>query len=232
MPIDPEADIIISAFEWVPGFAQGMVRDMRIRWALEEIGRPYTAQLIDATQPRGPEYREWQPFGQVPAFDDGHVRLFESGAILLYLGEQDARLLPRDPQDRWQATAWLIAALNSVEPMLMTIVTYDIFHTDKDWAKAARPAAVELAEARLKSVSDAIGDKDWLTGAFTVADIMLVTVLRNIKHTDIVAGFPNLAAYQARGEQRPAFQRAMAAQMEPFAGNAPQPEKHVKGEST
>lgn len=223
MSDNPNTNIEISAFKWVPDFAQGMVRDMRIRWALEEIGRPYRASLIDATQPRGADYREWQPFGQVPAFDDGKVRLFESGAILLYLGEQDERLLPPGPQEKWETTAWLIAALNSVEPALMTIGTYDIFHADKDWATAARPTAVEFAEARLKSVSDALGDKDWLTGQFTIADIMMVTVLRNVRHTDIVAGFPNLAAYQKRGEERPAFKRAVEAQMIPFAEHQPQP---------
>lgn len=223
MSIDPNTKIEISAFKWVPDFAQGMVRDMRIRWALEEIGQPYEAVLYDATQPRDADYRQWQPFGQVPAFDDGNVRLFESGAILLYLGEQDERLMPRSPQAKWETTTWLIAALNSVEPMLMTIVMYDIFHRDKDWATAARPAALELAEARVKSLSDALAGKDWLTGQFSIADIMMVTVLRNIKHTDIINGFPKLAAYQKRGEERPAFKRAMKAQMAPFAENQPQP---------
>jgi glutathione S-transferase len=223
MSIDPNTKIEISAFKWVPDFAQGMVRDMRIRWALEEIGQPYEAVLYDATQPRDADYRQWQPFGQVPAFDDGNVRLFESGAILLYLGEQDERLMPRSSQAKWETTTWLIAALNSVEPMLMTIVMYDIFHRDKDWATAARPAALELAEARLKSLSDALAGKDWLTGQFSIADIMMVTVLRNIKHTDIINGFPKLAAYQKRGEERPAFKRAMEAQMAPFAEHEPQP---------
>ncbi|NRD89108.1 glutathione S-transferase [Sphingopyxis sp. BSNA05] len=222
MPASSEPNIRISAFRWVPDFAQGMVRDIRIRWALEEIDRPYDTSLLDAMQPRDAEYRQWQPFGQVPAFDDGNVILFESGAILLYLGEQDERLLPNDSRERWNSTAWLIAALNSVEPTLSTIVSYDIFHADKDWAKAARPAAVELAEARLQSLSDALGDKDWLTGRFTIADIMMVTVLRNLRHTDILAGFPRLAAYQQRGEQRPAFQRALKAQTETFAGHQPQ----------
>ncbi|NVD26955.1 glutathione S-transferase family protein [Parasphingorhabdus flavimaris] len=223
MLANPGSNITISAFQWVPDFAQGMVRDIRIRWALEEIERPYDTSRFDATQPRDADYRQWQPFGQVPAFDDGNVRMFESGAILLFLGEQDDRLLPVKLQDRWESTAWLIAALNSVEPILSTIVSYDIFHADKDWAKAARPAAVELAEARLQSVSDALGDKNWLTGRFTIADIMMVTVLRNLRHTDIVAGFPKLAAYQLRGEQRPAFQRALKAQTEPFAEHQPQP---------
>ena len=223
MLANPGSNITISAFQWVPDFAQGMVRDIRIRWALEEIERPYDTSRFDATQPRDADYRQWQPFGQVPAFDDGNVRMFESGAILLFLGEQDDRLLPVKLQDRWESTAWLIAALNSVEPILSTIVSYDIFHADKDWAKAARPAAVELAEARLQSLSDALGDKNWLTGRFTIADIMMVTVLRNLRHTDIVAGFPKLAAYQLRGEQRPAFQRALKAQTEPFAEHQPQP---------
>ena len=223
MLANPGSNITISAFQWVPDFAQGMVRDIRIRWALEEIERPYDTSRFDATQPRDADYRQWQPFGQVPAFDDGNVRMFESGAILLFLGEQDDRLLPVKLQDRWESTAWLIAALNSVEPILSTIVSYDIFHADKDWAEAARPAAVELAEARLQSLSDALGDKNWLTGRFTIADIMMVTVLRNLRHTDIVAGFPKLAAYQLRGEQRPAFQRALKAQTEPFAEHQPQP---------
>jgi glutathione S-transferase len=223
MLANSDSDIKISAFQWVPDFAQGIVRDIRIRWALEEIGRPYDTSLFDATQPRDAKYREWQPFGQVPAFDDGNVRIFESGAILLYLGEQDERLLPSNLQDRWETKAWLIAALNSVEPMLSTIVTYDIFQADKDWAKAARPAAVELAEARLQSVSDALGDNLWLTGRFTIADITMVTVLRNVRYTEIVAGFPNLAAYQERGEQRPAFKRALEAQMSDFTQNEPHP---------
>ena len=217
MPLDSSAKTVVTGFSNVPDFAQGMVRDMRVRWACEEIGRPYRTELFDAFAPRPEGYRHWQPFGQVPAFDDGNVRLFESGAILLYLGEQDERLLPRDEQECWQATAWLIAALNSVEPMLMQIVALDIFHASEDWTKAARPSAVELAEMRLRSVSEALDDKEWLIGRFTVADIMMVTVLRNVKHTDIIAGFPNLAGYQERGEARPAFRQALADQLSAFS---------------
>jgi glutathione S-transferase len=212
MPLDANAQTTITAFRNVPDFAHGVVRDMRIRWALEEIGRPYRTQLLDAMAPRPDDYRQWQPFGQVPAFDDGKVRLFESGAILLYLGEQDERLLPRDEKARWEATAWLIAALNSVEPMLMQIVSLDVFLAGKPWTREARPSAVEFARSRLGRVTEALGDKEWLTGRFTVADIMMVTVLRNLRHTDIVAGFPKLAAYQARGEARPAFRQALADQ--------------------
>jgi glutathione S-transferase len=212
MPLDPNATTVVSAMRDVPDFAHGLVRDVRVRWALEEIGRPYRTELYQGMQPRPDEYRQWQPFGQIPAFRDERVELFESGAILLYLVQDDERLLPRDEQQRWRATAWLIAALNSVEPMLMQIVALDIFHAGNDWAKQARPAALEFANMRLKSVSDALGDGEWIAGGFTVADIMLVTVLRNLRHTQIVAAFPNLAAYQARGEARPAFRQALADQ--------------------
>lgn len=217
MPIEQTATTVVSGFDNVPGFAQGLVRDLRIRWALEEIGRPYRPQLMDAFAPRPDGYREWQPFGQVPAFDDGEIRLFESGAILLYLGEQDERLLPRDTAGRWQATSWLIAALSSVEPMLMQLVNLDVFQAGKPWTKEARPSAVELARARLKSTENALGDKDWLAGRFSIADIMMVTVLRNLNHTDILAEFPALSAYKARGEARPAFQQALADQLAGFA---------------
>jgi glutathione S-transferase len=212
MPLDPNATVVVSALRNVPDFAHGLVRDVRVRWALEEIGRPYRTEVYEGMQPRPEQYREWQPFGQVPAFRDERVELFESGAILLYLGQDDERLLPRDPQARWQATAWLIAALNSIEPMLMQIVMLDIFYAGKDWAKSARPDVTELAEQRLKAVSDALGDSEWIAGGFTAADIMLVTVLRNVRHTSMVAAYPNLTAYQARGEARPAFRQALADQ--------------------
>ena len=212
MPLDPNATTVVSAMRNVPDFAHGLVRDVRVRWALEEIGRPYRTELYEGMQPRPDEYRQWQPFGQIPAFRDERVELFESGAILLYIGQDDERLLPRDAQARWRATAWLIAALNSVEPALMQVVLLDIFYVGQDWAKSARPTTVEFAQRRLKDVSDALGDQEWIAGGFTVADIMLVTVLRNLRHTQIVAAFPNLAAYQARGEARPAFHRALADQ--------------------
>lgn len=204
---------LVSAFRWVPDFARGLVRDLRVRWALEEIGRPYRTVLMDAAQPRDAEYRAWQPFGQVPAFDDGAIRLFESGAILLYLGEQDETLLPTDPAGRWAATAWTFAALNSIEPAVSHLVSLDLFHANDAWSAEAREPALEFVNARLRSLADALGELDWLTGRFTVADILMVTVLRNLHHTNLVAAFPNLAAYQARGEARPAFQRAMNAQI-------------------
>lgn len=224
MPLDTSAPITITGFDNVPPFAQGMVRDIRVRWACEEIGKPYTAQLMDAFEPRPDGYRDWQPFGQVPAFDDGAVRLFESGAILLYLGEQDERLLPRDAQQRWSTVAWMIAALNSVEPALMNIVWLDVFNAGMDWAEAARPAALEFAKSRLQSAEHVLDDKEWLVGRFTLADIMMVTVLRNIRHTDMLDEFPKLKTYRRRGEARPAFRQALADQLAGF------PEAAVEGE--
>jgi glutathione S-transferase len=220
MPVDQTATTLVTAFDNVPGFARGKVRDLRVRWALEEIGRAYCPHPMNAFAPRPEGYRDWQPFGQVPAFADSDVRLFESGAILLYLGEQDERLLPRETAGRWAATSWLIAALNSVEPMLMQIANLDIFQAGKSWAKEARPSAVEMAQARLRSTENALGDKEWLAGSFSVADIMMVTVLRNLDHTDILAEFPALSAYKARGEARPAFQRALEDQLAGYAEQA------------
>ncbi len=212
MPLDPQAETIVSALRHAPDFAHGLVRDIRVRWALEEIDRPYRVELYDAMVPRPDDYRQWQPFGQVPAFDDGQVRLFETGAILLHLGEQDERLLPRGAQAKADAVAWLIAALNSVEPFLMQLVTIDVFQAGESWTKEARPGVVAFIQSRLARVEEALGDSEWLTDRFCVADIMMVTVLRNLRHTDIVAGFPKLAAYQARGEARPAFVQALADQ--------------------
>jgi len=207
---------VITAFEWVPDFARGLVRDLRVRWALEEIGRPYETELLNARAPRPEEYLARQPFDQVPAFTDGDLQLFETGAILLYLGEQDERLLPAQGQARWDAIAWLFAALNSVEPVLSRIVAYDIFNKDKDWTVPAREAALSLCRQKLKRVNDALAGKEWLAGQFSVADIAMVTVLNNLRHTDLVAECPSLAAYKARGEARSAYKRALDAQLADF----------------
>ena len=210
----------LTAFNWVPEFARGLVRDLRIRWALEEIGRPYQTDLLNAREPRPDAYLARQPFDQVPAFEDGGLKLFETGAILLYLGEQDERLLPTEPQARWTAVSWLFSALNSVEPFIGRITTYDLFHKDKDWMPAAREASLELCKKKLQRVADAIGENDWLAGQFSVADIAMVTVLNNLRHTDLVAEYPALAAYKKRGEERQAYKRALDAQ---FADFTPEP---------
>lgn len=211
---------VVTAFDWVPEFARGLVRDLRVRWALEEIGHPYDSELLNARAPRPDEYLARQPFDQVPAFRDGDLNIFETGAILLYLGDRDARLLPADGQARWDAVAWLFSALNSVEPVVQRIVHYDVFHKDKPWAPDAREASLGLCQKKLQRVNDALEGKDWLAGPFSVADIAMVTVLNILRHTDLVAEYPTLAEYKARGEARPAYKRALDAQ---YADFTPEP---------
>ena len=222
MPLDPNSTVEVTAFRWVPDFAAGLVRDLRIRWALEEIGRPYRVRLLDALNPRPADYFQEQPFGQVPAYRDEEVRLFESGAILIHLGLGDGRLLPTDANGRGRAVAWLIAALNSVEPMILELINIDIFNRGQDWTKERRPQVVEKIETRLKLLADALGDKDWFEDRFTIGDLMMVAVLRTLRHTDLVAGQPRLEALVARGEARPAFQRALADQLTVFRENQPE----------
>ena len=221
MPVESTATAEVTAFRWVPDFAAGLVRDLRVRWALEEIERPYRVKLLDALNPRPADYFLEQPFGQVPAYRDDQVQLFESGAILIHLGFQDERLLPRETNARMRAIAWLIAALNSVEPMLFELINIDIFNRGEEWTKERRPQVVEKIEARLKLLSDALGHQDWFEGRFSIGNMMIVAVLRQLRHTDIVDKFPNLAALIARAEARPAFQRALSDQLAVFAENEP-----------
>ncbi len=222
MPVEPNAAAEITAFRWVPDFATGLVRDLRIRWALEEIGRPYRVRLLDALNPRPADYFLEQPFGQVPAYRDDEVQLFESGAILIHLGLGDDRLLPEDANGRGRAIAWLIAALNSVEPIIFELVNIDIFNRGQDWTRERRPQVVEKIEARLKLLAEALGDRGWFEGEFSIGDLMMVSVLRNLRHTELVAGEPRLAALVARGKARPAFQRALADQLAVFRENQPE----------
>ena len=224
MPVDPNATVEVTAFRWVPPFAEGLVRDIRIRWALEEIERPYRVRLIDAMSPRPPEYFLEQPFGQVPCYRNDEVQLFESGAILIHLAISEERLLPFDRAARMRSVAWMIAALNSVEPTIFELANIDIFNRGEGWTKERRPQVIEKIQARLKHVSDALGEQEWFEGRVSIADIMMVTVLRNLRHTTLVAEQPNLAAYVARGEARPAFQRALADQLAVFAQHQPEPE--------
>lgn len=224
MPVDSTAATEITAFRWVPAFAQGLVRDLRIRWALEEIERPYRVRLLDATKPRPSEYFSEQPFGQVPIYKDNEVELFESGAILIHLGLKDERLLPSDHAQRMRGIAWMIAALNSVEPAILPLQMINIFNKGEPWTEEARPKFVERLNGRLKCMSDALGDQEWLEGRFTIGDLMLVTVLRQLRRTGVLDSFPDLAAYVDGGEARPAFQRALADQLVVFAENQPQPE--------
>jgi glutathione S-transferase len=209
--------ITISAFQWVPDFARGQVRDLRVRWALEEAGLPYKTRLLKQGDQDQPEYRALQPFGQVPIFDEDGFVLFESGAVVLYIGERSETLLPKDAGARARATQWLIAALNSIEPFLMNVASIDLFFPNEEWAKLRRPGAVEFAQRRLSALSRALGDKPYLDGGgFTAGDLMMATVLRIPKHTDIVTSDGRLAAYIERCTARPAFKRAFGAQMGDF----------------
>ena len=209
--------ITITAFRWVPSFAQGLVRDLRVRWALEEAGLPYKTRLLEQGEGDKPEYRSLQPFGQVPIFMEGDFVLFESGAIVLHIGQRSEALLPKDVEARARATQWLIAALNSIEPFVMNVAVIDAFYADQEWAKLRRPSAETFLRNRLASLSKTLGDRPYLDGdRFTAGDLIMSTVLRILRHTDIVTSDRRLAAYVDRCSARPAFQRALDAQLGDF----------------
>jgi glutathione S-transferase len=206
--------ITISAFKSVPEFAQGLVRDLRVRWALEEAGLPYRARLLQQGDQDKPDYRALQPFGQVPIFEEDGLVLFESGAIVLHIGARSETLLPSDVGARARAEQWLIAALNSIEPFVQNVTSIDIFYADEEWAKLRRPGAVAFVQRRLSALSTSLGDKPYLDGdRFTAGDLMMTSVLKILRHTDIVTGDQRLAAYVERCTARPAFRRALDAQI-------------------
>jgi glutathione S-transferase len=224
MPVESTATTEVTAYRWVPDFAQGLVRDLRVRWALEEIERPYRVRLLDVTKPRPDEYFCEQPFGQVPAYRDDEVQLFESGAILIHLAISEERLLPFERAPRMRAIAWLIASLNSLEPAIFPLLMINVFNKGEPWTEEARPKFMERLQSRLKCMSNALGDKEWLEDRFTIADLMLVTVLRQLRGGKVLDEYPNLKALVARGEARPAFKRALADQLAVFAENEPEPQ--------
>jgi glutathione S-transferase len=206
--------ITISAFRWVPPFAQGQVRDLRVRWALEEAGLSYRARLLEQGDQDKPDYRALQPFGQVPIFEEDGRVLFETGAIVLHIGERCEALLPKDSGARARATQWLIAALNSIEPHIMNVAVLDLFYADQEWAKLRRPSAIEFTQRRLGALAKALGDEPYLDGArFTAGDLMMTTVLRIIP---ALVSDQRLMAYVERCTSRGAFQRALDAQMGDF----------------
>lgn len=210
--------ITVTAFRWVPSFARGQVRDLRVRWALEEAGLPYKTRLLEQGDQDKPEHRAIQPFGQVPTFEEDGLVLFETGAIVLHIGERSSALLPKDPGARARATQWLIAALNSIEPHLMNVALIEIFYADQEWGKLRRQGAREFAGHRLKSLANSLGDKPYLDGeAFTAGDLLMSTVLRIIP--DLVTD-QRLVDYVARCTARPAFKRALDAQMADFREDA------------
>jgi glutathione S-transferase len=216
-----ETPIRLSAFRWVPPFAQGLARDFRVRWALEEAGLPYEERLIGPEDQSSEAYRALQPFGQIPAIEDDGLPLFESGAIVLHIAERSEALMPSDPAGRARVMCWAFAALNSIEPRVQALAEIDLFHRDAEWAKLRRPAVEQAAKARLTLLADRFNGRDYLEHRFTAADILMTTVLRVLRHTDLLAQVPPLEAYRLRCEARPAFQRAMADHLAPSAKNAP-----------
>lgn len=214
--------IRVYALKWAPPFAQGLVRDLRVRWALEEVGQPYEEVLIGDEEKNGADYRALQPFGQVPAYEEDGLKLFESGAIVLRVAARSEALMPHEAAARAKAVQWVFAALNSIEPHVQAVAMIDGFYHAEEWAKLRRPGAVEFAGRRLEALAAHLGDGDYLEGGFSAGDLVMTTVLRMAKRCGLLDGRPTLAAYVARCETRPAFQKALADQLRPFAENAPE----------
>ena len=213
---------IITAYDWVPPFAQGQVRDLRVRWALEEVGQPYDVLYLSQGDQKGDEHRARQPFGQVPTYEDGELMLFESGAIVHHIATTHDGLLPADAAARARAVEWMFAALNTVEPPITDHANCAIFEADKPWAKARMPLVIERIKERVGELSRRLGDKQWLDGdSFTAGDLLMVAVLRMLAEEGMLDTAPNLKAYVARGVARPAFGRALDAQMAGFTGEPP-----------
>jgi len=213
--------ITLTTFQWVPPFAQGLVRDLRVRWALEEAGIPYRQKLLAAGENDSPEYRALQPWGQVPMIEEDGMMLFESGAILIYLADRSPALAEGTTAGRAKAAQWVAAALNSVEPHVQNLVLLDIFYAEEEWAKLRRPGAEAFLRMKLASLARRLQGHEYLEDRFTIGDIMMATVLRNLRHTAIITEDPVLGPYLARCEARPAFQKALADQLAVYEAHAP-----------
>jgi glutathione S-transferase len=210
--------ITITAFERSPDGGKGLARDTRVRWALEEAGLPYDVRLVSFRAMKEPAHLALHPFGQIPTYEEDDLVLFETGAIVLYIAQRHGGLLPEDANARARAVAWMFAAVNTVEPPILELVTARIFEGDKPWSKERLPLVEERVRDRLRQLSAHLGDAEWLDGPFSAGDLMMVSVLLRTRPSGILDEFPVLAAYVARGEARPAYQRAFAAQL---AVNAP-----------
>ena len=207
----------ITAFERSPDQGRGQARDMRVRWAFEEVGQPYDVRLVSFRQMREPPHLALQPFGQIPTYEEGGLALFETGAIVLHIAERKAGLLPDDPNARARAIAWMFAALNTVEPPIVEREQAPYMANDKPWIGELLPLLDDRIRVRLKQLSDRLRDAEWLDGAFSAGDLMMVMVLRRLDRPGVLEEYPNLAAYVARGEARPAFKRAFDAQLAVFS---------------
>ena len=209
--------VTITAFERSPDRGRGLARDMRVRWALEEVGQPYEVRLLSFRALREPAHLLIQPFGQIPTFEEGDLALFESGAIVLHIAERHGGLLPGDPNARSRAIAWMLAALNTMEPQIFDRSLATILERDQPWYEQRLQALESIIRKRLGDLSRRLGEADWLDGAFSAGDLLMVTVLRRLHGSGLLEEQPNLAAYVARGEARPAYRRAFAAQLAVFA---------------
>ena len=210
----------ITAFKSSPDRGRGLARDMAVRWALEEVGQPYDVRLVSFTEMKQPAHRALQPFGQIPTYEEGNLALFESGAIILHIAEHHAGLLPDDADARTRAIMWMFAAKSTVEPVIVEGEVARLLEGDKSWTAERLPMIEDRIRTRLRDLSNRLGDADWLDGEFSAGDLLMVNVLRRPAGTGIVEEFPNLAAYVARGEARPAFKRAFEAQLAVFTEQA------------
>lgn len=208
----------ITAFERSPDRGKGLARDMRVRWALEEVGQPYDVRLVSFKGMKEPAHLALHPFGQIPTYEEGDLVLFESGAIVLHIAERHAGLLPDDANARARAVAWMFAALNTVEPPIVEREQVCYAERDKPWYDARLPILDDRVRHRLNALSSRLGDADWLDGAFSAGDLLMVLVLRRLDGSGILEEYPNLSAYVARGEARPAYRRAFDAQLAVFTG--------------
>jgi len=212
--------ITITAFEHSPDRGRGLARDMRVRWALEEVGQPYEVRLLSFDAMKQPAHLARHPFGQIPTYEEDGLVLFESGAILIHIAERHGRLLPEDADARARAIAWMFAAVDTVEPPIFDRALALILERDKPWYEERLAMLEARVEDRLKALSARLGDADWLDGAFSAADLLMVTVLRRLEGSPVLTRYPNIAAYIARGEARPAYKRAFADQRAVFTGGA------------
>jgi glutathione S-transferase len=210
--------IVITAFERSPDGGKGLARDTRVRWALEEVGQPYAVRLVSFRAMKEPAHLRLHPFGQIPTYEEGDLVLFETGAIVLHIAEHHAGLFPDDADARARAIAWMFAALNSVEPPVLELSIARFVENDKPWAQQRLPLVMDRIRDRLRQLCARLGDAEWLDGAFSAGDLMMVSVLLRLRASGLLDEFPTLAAYVARGEARPAYQRAFAAQWAVNAG--------------
>ena len=203
----------ITAFERSPDGGKGLARDTRVRWALEEVGQPYDVRLVSFAAMKEPAHLALHPFGQIPTYEEGDLGLFETGAIVFHIAQRHAGLLPDDANARARAITWMFAALNTVEPPILDLVTASLFERAKPWAAERMPLVADRVRSRQDQLSRRLGDADWLDGAFSAGDLLMVSVLLRLRMSGLLDEYPNLAAYVARGEARPAYQRAFQAQL-------------------